>query len=63
MIFAYARVSKNDQGLDIHLEKLQKCSCDEIYQGRVSGVKDNGSHLNKLLDRLKEGDKIVSVKK
>ena len=59
MIFGYARVSKNDQSLDIQLEKLQKYGCDEIYQEKVSGVKDNRSQLNKLLDRLREGDKIV----
>ena len=59
MIFGYARVSKNDQSLDIQLEKLKNYNCDEIYQEKVSGIKESRSELNKLLDRLRKGDKIV----
>ena len=59
MIFGYARVSKGDQSLDIQLEKLQKYGCDEIYQEKISGIKDNRFQLNKLLERLRKGDKIV----
>ena len=59
MIFGYARVSKNDQSLDIQLEKLQKYGCDEIYQEKISGVNENRLQLNKLLERLREDDKIV----
>ena len=59
MIFGYARVSKNDQNLDIQLEILKNYGCNEIYQEKISGIKNNRLELNKLLDRLREGDKIV----
>jgi DNA invertase Pin-like site-specific DNA recombinase len=58
-IFGYARVSKNDQSLDIQLEKLQKYGCDEIYKEKISGIENNRSELNKLLDRIRKGDKII----
>ncbi len=38
---------------------MQKYGCDEVYQEKVSGVKDNRSQLDKLLGRLREGDKVV----
>ena len=59
MIFGYARVSKNEQSLDIQLEKLKNYGCDEIYQEKISGIKENRSEFKKLLDRLRKGDKIV----
>ena len=59
MIFGYARVSKNEQSLDIQLEKLKNYDCDEIYQEKISGIREDRSELNKLLERLRKGDKIV----
>ena len=59
MIFGYARVSKNEQSLDIQLKKLKNYSCDEIYQEKISGIREDRSELNKLLERLRKGDKIV----
>ena len=37
MKFGYARVSKNDQSLDIQIQKLKEVGCDEIFQEKVSG--------------------------
>ncbi len=41
------------------LEKLKNYSCDEIYQEKISGIREDRSELNKLLGRLRKGDKIV----
>jgi len=62
MKFGYARVSKNEQNLDIQIEKLKKAGCHEIYQEKVSGSKDNRSQLNLLIGRLREGDTICVVR-
>ena len=59
MVFGYARVSKNEQSLDIQLEKLKNYGCDEIYQEKISGIREDRSELNKLLERIRKGDKIV----
>jgi DNA invertase Pin-like site-specific DNA recombinase len=48
MKFGYARVSKNEQNLDIQLQKLQQAGCDEIFQEKVSGSKDDRSQLGVL---------------
>ena len=62
MKFGYARVSKNEQSLDIQIQKLTAAGCDEIYQEKVSGSKDDRSQLNLLLNRLRKGDTICVVR-
>ncbi|STX29821.1 site-specific DNA recombinase; e14 prophage [Legionella beliardensis] len=39
MKFGYARVSPNDQSLDIQIQKLKDAGCDEIFSEKVSGAK------------------------
>lgn len=62
MKFGYARVSKNDQSLDVQIQKLKAAGCDEIYMEKVSGVKDNRKELNRLMDKLRKGDTICVVR-
>ena len=62
MKFGYARVSKNEQNLDIQLQKLQQAGCDEIFQEKVSGSKDDRSQLNSLLNKLRAGDILYVVR-
>lgn len=60
--FGYARVSKNEQSLDIQVHKLIQAGCKEIYQEKVSGVKDERIQLNLLLSKLRKGDTICVVR-
>lgn len=62
MKFGYARVSKNDQSLDIQIQKLTQAGCDEIFKEKVSGAKDNRAQLNILMSRLRKGDAICVVR-
>ena len=62
MKFGYARVSKNDQSLDIQVQKLQASGCDEIYMEKISGAKDDRKELTKLMDKLRKGDTICVVR-
>ena len=62
MKFGYARVSKNDQSLDIQIQKLQAVGCDEIFQEKVSGVKDDRKELNLLIGKLRSGDTVCVVR-
>ena len=41
MKFGYARVSKNEQSLDVQIQKLTAAGCDEIFQEKISGAKDD----------------------
>ena len=54
--------SKNEQNLDIQLQKLQQAGCDEIFQEKVSGSKDDRSQLNSLLNKLRAGDIVYVVR-
>ncbi len=60
--FGYARVSKNEQDLDIQLQKLQQAGCEEIFQEKASGAKNDRSQLNSLLNKLRAGDIVCVVR-
>lgn len=62
MKFGYARVSTNDQSLDIQIEKLKAAGCDEIFNEKVSGAKNDRKELNRLLEKLCKGDTICVVR-
>ncbi len=62
MKFGYARVSKNDQSLEIQVQKLIQAGCDEIFKKKISGAKDDRVQLNLLMSRLRKGDTICVVR-
>lgn len=62
MKFGYARVSKNDQSLDIQIQKLRAAGCDEILSEKISGVKEDRKELNRLLGKLRSGDTVYVVR-
>ena len=62
MKFGYARVSKNDQNLSIQIQKLENVGCDEIFQEKISGAKDDRPQLKALLSKLRKGDIVYVVR-
>lgn len=62
MKFGYARVSKNEQNLDVQIQKLTAAGCDEIFQEKISGAKDDRPQLNALLGKLRIGDSLCVVR-
>ncbi|MCM1329142.1 MAG: recombinase family protein [Ruminococcus sp.] len=58
-IFGYARVSTETQNLDRQLDMLRKYGVDYIYNEKMTGTKRNRPELEKLLDRITEGDTVV----
>ena len=58
-VFGYARVSTEQQNLDRQLDMLQKYGVDFIYNEKMTGMKRNRPELEKLLERLTEGDTVV----
>ena len=61
MIFGYARVSTEEQSIDLQMDALLKEGILEknIYIDKVSGIKSERKNLSKLLDFLREGDTLV----
>jgi DNA invertase Pin-like site-specific DNA recombinase len=60
--FGYARVSKNEQSLDIQIQKLHAAGCDEIFKEKVSGAKDDRVELARLMEKLRKGDVVCVVR-
>lgn len=59
----YARVSTEDQRLDLQLDALARAGCDRVFQDRgVSGGKDNRPGLKQALAELCDGDILVVYK-
>lgn len=54
----YARVSKNEQNLDLQINALKENGCTEIYTEKESGRKTRPI-LNGLLKKLKANDTLV----
>ncbi|WP_420602999.1 recombinase family protein [Flagellimonas sp.] len=61
MIFGYARVSTQEQNLDLQLDALLKEGIPQknIYTDKVSSTKEDRKNLKKLLNYVREGDTIV----
>jgi DNA invertase Pin-like site-specific DNA recombinase len=60
MKIGYARVSTQDQRLNLQLEALQKAGCKRVFREKVTGAYRDRPELNRMLDQLREGD-IVAV--
>ena len=58
-IFGYARVSTESQNLDRQIDALKKYGVDHIYNEKMTGTKKNRPELDKMLDRMTEGDTVV----
>lgn len=59
MKFGYARVSKNEQSLDVQIQKLTAAGCEEIFQEKISGAKDDRPQLKALMDKRKRSRKHI----
>jgi DNA invertase Pin-like site-specific DNA recombinase len=61
MLIGYARVSTDDQNLDLQLDALLKagCSKDKIYPDTISSGKADRPGLKQALDQLRAGDTLV----
>lgn len=62
MKIGYARVSTQDQSLDLQLDALDKAGCEIVYQEKMSGMKDERPELRKLLLYARKGDILVVYK-
>lgn len=62
MIFGYARVSTQDQNLDLQLDAFSKYGVEEIFKEKISGGKKDRPQLEKMIDKLRKGDKVVVFK-
>lgn len=61
MIFGYARVSSQEQNLDLQIDALINFGVNEknIYCDKISSVKGKRPQLDLLLSKLRDGDTLV----
>lgn len=59
MRIAYARVSTDAQELYRQLDALEKEGYDDIMQEKYTGTKRDRPELQKLLDKVREGDIVI----
>ncbi len=59
MLIGYARVSTQDQNLELQIEALQKAGCRKIFEDKVSGSRAERLGLAKAQEALREGDTLV----
>jgi len=63
MKFGYARVSTDEQSLDLQTDALDAAGCDKIFSEHVTGNgKKRQPELERLLEQLREGDVLVVYK-
>ena len=59
MLIGYARVSTDEQNLDLQLSALKQAGCERIYPDKVSGTKATRPGLTEALSHLRKGDTLV----
>lgn len=59
MKVGYARVSTQEQTLDLQTDALTKAGCEKLYTDKVSGVSETKPEFARLLEHLRTGDTLV----
>lgn len=59
MFIGYARVSTDDQNLNLQHDALKKAECTQIFEDQISGVKSNRPGLIEAIKYARPGDTLV----
>jgi predicted site-specific integrase-resolvase len=59
MLIGYARVSTQDQTLNLQKDALEKLGCNKIFTDTASGAKAERNGLEEALEYVREGDTLV----
>jgi DNA invertase Pin-like site-specific DNA recombinase len=59
MLIGYARVSTDDQNLDLQRDALKQAGCEQIFTDHISGTKAERPGLTDALSHLRDGDTLV----
>ncbi len=58
-LLGYARVSTQDQTVELQLDALEAAGCRRVFVDRASGATDRRVELAKLFDHVRPGDTVV----
>lgn len=59
MLIGYARISSNEQNLDLQIDALKAAGCSKIFSDKVSGTKKSRPGLDAILSHLRKGDSFI----
>ena len=59
MKFGYARVSTEDQNLDLQIDALNAAGCERIFSEHMTGTRFDRPEFQRMDDMLREGDVVV----
>ena len=59
MLIGYARVSTQDQNLDLQIDALTNAGCKKIFHEKTSGSRAERPEFSKALEALREGDTLI----
>ncbi len=59
MKIGYARVSTNNQNLELQIDALKKAGCEKIYRDIASGARTERPALNEMVNNLRSDDVLV----
>ena len=59
MQVGYARVSTDDQNLDLQLDALKAAGCQEVFTDKITGAAKTKDGLEAALKYVREGDTLV----
>ena len=59
MLIGYARVSTEDQSLDLQLDALRQAGCERVYTDKASAARTPRPGLSEARSQLREGDVLV----
>ena len=59
MNIGYARVSTEDQNLDLQIDALNEVKCDHIYEEKMSGKIKDRPALDEALNFMRKGDTLI----
>ena len=59
MKIGYARVSTQDQNLDLQLNALKKAGCTRTFREKLSGATRQRPEFQRMLDQIHPGDTVI----
>lgn len=59
MLFGYARVSREDQDLELQWQALKNAGCDRIFSDKKSGTQNTRKGLEDALSHLRPDDTLI----
>ena len=59
MLIGYARVSTQDQTLDLQTDALTQAGCEKLFTDTMSGAKTERPGLQEAMNQLRAGDMLV----